>query len=294
MPVSSLARKSRAAAAWRVNPYQPALARIVRIERLGEAEQLFTIRFVDPSLADGFTHRAGQFVMLSVFGAGEMPVSIASPPSRGGVLELCVRRVGAGRVTNALFRLQANDLVGVRGPYGNGFPVEAMRGQSLLLVAGGLGIAPLRSLLWSALDARDRFARIVLMYGAKTPPGMLFRDELVSLLGRSDVECLLTVDDAGATGWPGHVGRVPELFDHVTLDAASTYAALCGPPVLFRHVVDRLLELAFSKDRILMSLERRMECGVGTCGHCSVGYKYTCIHGPIFTYWDAINLPEMI
>lgn len=274
------------------NPFQPLLARIVRIERILEDTHLFTVRFLDAAHADDFRHRPGQFVMLSVLGAGEVPISISSSPSRRGVLELCIRRVG--RVTDALFRLRTNDVVGVRGPYGNGFPVEDMAGGDVLIVAGGLGMAPLRSLLWYTLDHRDEFGELTLMYGGKTPDGMLFRDELVSLMDRSDLRCLLTVDADPGGGWRGHRGRLPDLFDHATIAPARTHAAVCGPPVVYRFVLQRLLQLGFSKDRILMSLERRMMCGVGKCGHCSVGYKYTCTHGPIFTYWDALNLPEMI
>lgn len=277
---------------WAENPFQPYLARIVRIERMMADNHLFTIRFLDTARAEGFRHKPGQFVMLSVLGAGEIPISISSPPSRNGVLELCIRRVG--RVTSALYRLRTNDVVAIRGPYGNGFPVEAMAGSDLLIVAGGLGMAPLRSLLWYALDRRERFREITLMYGAKTPDGMLFRDELVSLLDRDDLRCLLAVDADPTRNWRGHVCRLPDLFAHAKIDPQTTYAAVCGPPVVYKFVLDRLLQLGFSKDRILMSLERRMMCGVGKCGHCSVGYKYTCIHGPIFTYWDAINLPEMI
>jgi sulfhydrogenase subunit gamma (sulfur reductase) len=274
------------------NPYQPYMARIVRIYRMVEDNYLFTFRFLDDRVAAGFDHKPGQFVMLSVPGTGEAPISISSSPSRPGVLELCVRRVG--RVTNALYRMKTNDVVGLRGPYGNGFPVEKMAGNDLLIVAGGLGMAPLRSLLWYALDNRDEFKNVTLMYGVKSPPQMLFREELASLVDRADMKCLLTVDRDPSGGWPYHIALLPRMFDYANITPETTYAAVCGPPVVYKFVLERLLELGFSKDRILMSLERRMKCGVGKCGHCSVGYKYTCIHGPIFTYWDAINLPEMI
>jgi sulfhydrogenase subunit gamma (sulfur reductase) len=274
------------------NPYQPHMARLVRIYRMVPDNHLFTVRFVDNAAAMSFTYRPGQFVMVSVPGVGEAPISISSSPSRPGVLEMCVRRVG--RVTNALYRLKTNDLVGVRGPYGNGFPIARMAGNDLLFAAGGLGMAPLRSLVWYALDNREKFNRIVLMYGAKTPAEMLFREELLSLVDRTDMTCLLTVDADPSGTWRNHVGLLPTMFDHAALDPPRTYAAVCGPPVVYKYILERLLKLNFSKDRILMSLERRMKCGVGKCGHCSVGYKYTCLHGPIFTYWDAINLPEMI
>lgn len=275
-----------------VNPYQPIPARIVGIQRMIPDNHLFEMRFEDDRQALNFNHRPGQFVMLSVPGAGEAPISISSSPSRVGILELCVRRVG--RVTGALYRLEPDDRVGLRGPYGNGFPVEQIEGNHLLLVAGGLGMAPLRSLLWFALDHRRRFRDVTLMHGAREPGQMLFMKELASLVDRADMKCLLTVDKDPANTWKYHTGLLPRLFEHAEVDPATTYAAVCGPPVVYRFILRKLLSLGFSKDRILMSLERRMKCGVGKCGHCSVGYKYTCLHGPIFTYWDAINLPEMI
>jgi NAD(P)H-flavin reductase len=274
------------------NPYWPQMARIVRIYKMVPDNYVFTLRFTDQRRAERFKHKPGQFIMLSVPGAGEAPISISSSPTRPGMLELCVRRVG--RVTDALYRMQTNDLVGLRGPYGNGFPVEKIAGNDLLIVAGGLGMAPLRSLLWYVLDNRDSFKKVTLMYGAKTPADMLYREELQSLVDRTDMRCLLIVDRDPTGAWKNHVGLLPTLFDHVALEPANTYAAVCGPPVVYKYILQKLLGLNFSKDRILMSLERRMKCGVGKCSHCSVGYKYTCIHGPIFTYWDAINLPELV
>jgi NAD(P)H-flavin reductase len=274
------------------NPYQPHMARIVRIDKMVENNHLFTLRFLEDHLARSFRHQPGQFIMLSIPGVGEMPISISSSPSRPEVLELCVRRVG--RVTNALYRLHTNDLVGVRGPYGNGYPVQEMTGNDILLVAGGLGMAPLRSLLWYALDHRDKFNNVTLMYGSKRSEDMLFREELLALVDRTDMKCLLTVDADPDGNWKNHVGLLPTLFDSAKIEPARTYAAVCGPPVVYKFILKRLLELSFPKNRILMSLERRMKCGIGKCGHCSIGYKYTCLHGPIFTYWDAINLPEMI
>jgi sulfhydrogenase subunit gamma (sulfur reductase) len=291
MPVEVEQARTRAQSAAD-NPYQPLPARIVRIYRMVPDNYLFTFRFADDAQAAAFRHKPGQFVMLSVPGAGEAPISISSSPSRPGVLELCVRRTG--RVTNALYRLKTNDLVGIRGPYGNGFPVERLAGNDLLLAAGGLGMAPLRSLLWYALDNREKFENIILMYGSKTPADVLFREELQSLVDRADMRCLLTVDRDPTGAWKNHIALLPQMFDYAEVNPQRTFAAVCGPPIVYKFVLQRLLALGFPKDRILMSLERRMKCGVGKCGHCSVGYKYTCIHGPIFTYWDAINLPEMI
>lgn len=293
MPLSDVVSAHwRQAPDWDSNPYQPHNARIIGIDTLIPDHRLFTLRFEDAALASGFRHRPGQFVMLSVPGAGEAPFSIASPPTRPGILELCVRRTG--RVTDALFRLRLHQVVGVRGPYGNGYPVDVMEGGSLLISAAGLGIAPLRSLLWYALDERERFDRLILMYGARDPAHMLFHDELVALTDREDLECMLAVDTDPTGAWKGVLGHLPELFDDAEIDPATTHAAVCGPPVVYQFVLERLLDLGFAKDRILMSLFRRMKCGVGKCGHCSVGYKHTCLQGPVFTYWDAINLPEVI
>jgi sulfhydrogenase subunit gamma (sulfur reductase) len=274
------------------NAYQPHPARIIRTLPQITDHQLFQIRFDDEEMAKSFMYRPGQFVMLSVVGTGEAPFSISSSPTRPGIIELCVRRIGC--VTKALFRLPPNARVGVRGPYGNGFPIDKLEGNHLLLVAGGLGMAPLRSLLWYALDNRSRFKDVILMYGGRNPDEMLFKYELLNLIDRADVNCLLAVDRDPSGRWKAHVGPVTELFDDVEVDSTQTYAAICGPDVMFRFVLQKLIERNFSKDRILMSLERNMQCGVGKCGHCMIGYKYTCLDGPIFTYWDAINLPEMV
>jgi NAD(P)H-flavin reductase len=276
----------------RDNPYLPQLARVTSILPLTADTRLFQLRFVDERFAQGWSHRPGQFVELSVIGTGEAPISISSSPTRRGVLELCVRRVG--RVTSALFRLDPGALVGVRGPYGNGFPIAAMEGQDLLIIAGGLGMAPLRSLLWYAVDRRDRFRNVSLLYGARTPADMLFRGELEGLAASGSVVTRLTVDRDPAGGWAHQVGLLPPLLRQIDIEPARTYAAVVGPPVVYKFVLAELLALRLSKDRILMSLERRMKCGVGKCGHCTVGYKYTCIDGPVFTYWDAINLPEIV
>ena len=274
------------------NIYQPSLARIVRILPQIKDHRLFQLRFEDSEMRQSFTYRPGQFVELSLIGTGEAPISISSSPTRPEVIDLCVRKIG--RVTEALFRLPLNSLVGVRGPYGNGFPVAEMEKNNLLIIAGGLGMAPLRSLLWYALDNRSKFKEIILMLGARISEEMLFKYELLSLLDRTDMKCLLTVDKDEEGIWPAQVGVVTKLFDAVEVDPEITYAAVCGPPIMYKFVLAQLLERNLPKDRILMSLERRMKCGVGKCGHCSIGYKYTCIDGPIFTYWDAINLPEMI
>jgi len=272
--------------------YRPYLARIVRSEDLAEDYRFFQFRFEDPRTAERFACRPGQFMMLSVIGTGEAPICISSSPTRPGIIEMCIRRVG--RMTNALFNLKQNELVGLRGPYGNGFPVEDMEGNNVLLLAGGLGMVPLRSLLWYVLDNRVKFKDVFLMYGCRSPREVLFKDELSGLERRSDIHTLLTVDADDTGTWPYHIGVVTELFKHADIKAENTYAAVCGPPVVYKFALEKLLERRFPKNHILMNLERRMKCGVGKCEHCQVGFKRTCIDGPIFTYWDAINMKEVI
>ncbi len=275
------------------NPYLEAPARIMRFSSLIPDVRLYDIRFEDPALADSFTFLPGQFVMLSIVGVGEAPFSLPSSPTRRGLFQLGIRRTGM--VTDYLFdHVTEGDTVGIRGPLGNGFPLEKLRGADLLLVAGGLGMVPLRGLLQYVVDMRQDFGRVVLLYGARTPDQVLFIRELESFARRGDAEVHLSVDRSGGLPWTGRVGVVTELLDGLTMDVARTYAVACGPPVFYKFMLERLVKMGFAKDRVYLSLERRMECGVGKCGHCAVGYTFTCLHGPVFSYWDAINLPELI
>jgi len=275
------------------NPYQPAPARIMRISEEIADTRLFDLRFEAPDLAERFQYSPGQFVQLSILGVGEAPFSLPSSPTRRGAFQLCIRR--AGTFTNYLFdHVREGDLVGVRGPLGNGFPVDQFAGHDLLLVAGGLGMVPLRGLLQYLIDLRHRFGRVMLVYGSRTPDQVLFRNELTSMSRRGDAEITLTVDATAGQPWDGKVGVVTQLVDSLHVDVPRTFAVACGPPVFYQFLLERLVAAGFGKDRIFLSLERRMECGVGKCGHCAVGYTFTCLHGPVFSYWDALNLPELI
>lgn len=275
------------------NPYLPAACRVMRIRELTADVRLYDLRFADPVLARSFSWRPGQFVELSVLGVGEAPFSLPSAPTRTGILELAIRR--AGTLTGYIFEhVREGDEVGLRGPLGHGFPVERFVGHDVLLVAGGLGMVPIRGLLQYLIDLRDHFERIVLLYGSRAPDQVLFRDELETQRRRRDAEILLTVDSTEGRPWDGHEGVVTELIDDIAFDVERTYVAACGPPVFYRFMLEKLVGLGFAKDRIFLSLERRMECGIGKCGHCAVGYTFTCLHGPVFSYWDAINLPELI
>jgi len=275
------------------NPFIPEPARIVRTYPLTEDVKFFQVRIVDMERALSFKYNPGQFAMISVLGAGEAPFSISSTPSRPGLLEFCIRKVGS--VTKALFRLKENDLIGVRGPYGNGFPIEKMIGKDILIVVGGLGAAPLRSVLLYCLDNRDHFRRVSMLHGAKRPAEMIFREEFLALKEREDLECHLAVDEDDTGIWTENIGVVTTLFPKLEqIDPANIYALVCGPPVMYKFVIKEFIKLKIPKDQILMTLERRMKCGVGKCGHCAIDYIYTCLDGPVFTYWDVIHMRELI
>jgi sulfhydrogenase subunit gamma (sulfur reductase) len=275
------------------NPFTPEAARIVRSHDLTEDVKFYQVRLVDMDKALSFKYRPGQFAMLSILGVGEAPFSISSTPSRPGLLEFCIRRVGT--VTNALFRLKENSLIGIRGPYGNGFPVEDMKGKEIIIVVGGLGAAPLRSVLLYCLDNRDQFGSVSVLYGAKRPAEMIFKEEYFSLKERGDLDCHLTVDGDDTGTWKDRIGVVTTLFPYLKkVDPPNSYALVCGPPVMYQFVIKELLNLNIPKHQILMTLERRMKCGVGKCGHCAIDYIYTCLDGPVFTYWDVLHMRELI
>ena len=272
--------------------FQPNLARIERILPQIKDHRLFQLRLVDDAAAEAFSHATGQFVDVTVLGVGEAPISISSPPTRPGVIELCVRK--AGSVTSALFELQKGDLVGIRGPFGSGFPLDVLKGRDLLLVAGGLGMAPLRSLLQAVLDDRASYGDLVLMYGARNPDDVLFKYELLGLMNRTDIRYLLSVDVDDEGIWRQYIGVVTGLFQSVQLNHETTFCALCGPPIMYRFVVKELVDRKIPTERIFVSLERMMQCGVGKCGHCAIGEYYCCTDGPVFQYSDVSHIKEAI
>ena len=275
------------------NPFQPELARIVDTRYLTHDVKFFQVRFKEMEKALSFQYRPGQFAMVSVLGSGEAPFCISSSPSRPGLLEFCIQKKGT--VTDKLFSLKENDIIGLRGPYGNGFPVDDMEGKDVLIVMGGLGVAPLRSVLLYCLDNRDRFNRVILLHGARSPEDMIFRDEFLAIKERSDLECFLTVDKDESGVWKENIGVVTTIFPELKgIEPSSTYALVCGPPVMYKFVIEEFIKLDIPKDQILMTLERRMKCGVGKCGHCAIDYIYTCMDGPVFTYWDVIHMRELI
>jgi sulfhydrogenase subunit gamma (sulfur reductase) len=264
----------------------PDLAEIVRKDRLTATETLYQLRMSDGS---ELGHSPGQFVELSVFGVGEAPLSISSSPTRGETFEVCVRRVGD--VTTAMERLRLGAMIGVRGPFGRGFPLEEMRGRDVLIIAGGLGIVPLRSLIVNVLDERGDFGGVTVLYGCKSPHELLFKEEITRWLAREDVAFQVTTDIA-EPGWKGNVGPVTTLFRRLTIEARNTVPVMVGPPVMFKHVVKGVLACGIPEDRIILSLERRMKCGIGECGHCQINGVYVCQDGPVFTYAELKRLEE--
>lgn len=274
------------------NPFKPKAARIVRQYDLIKDHRFFQIRHIDMKKAMSFTYNPGQFIMLSIPGVGESPFSISSTPSRPGILELGIRRVG--KLTESLFQKRDNDVVYIRGPYGNGFKLDKMIDKDLIIVAGGLGVIPLRSILYYVLDNRDQFKRVFFLYGARTPNEFLFKTEFFQIKNREDLECLYTVDKADAE-WPHAVGVVTKLFKNLPkIDPRETTGVVVGPPVMYKFVIDEFLKLKIPKNLIQLSLERRMKCGIGKCGHCAIEHLYTCMNGPVFTYWDTLHFRELI
>jgi len=224
-----------------------------------------------------FGYMPGQFLELSILGAGEAPISITSSPTRGD-LEIAVKRMG--RVTGALHELEAGDHVWIRGAYGNGFPVDRLEGKEIVFVGGGIGIAPLRSLINYMIDKKN-FGKMYILYGARTPSDLVFKDEFGVWNNKKDVEVHITVD-RGDDEWSGNVGVVGTLLDKINT-GPDIISLVCGPPIMIKFVVRDLLNMNIPDEKIIFSLERMMKCGVGKCGHCNIGGKYVCSDGPVFT-----------
>ena len=266
-------------------------AEITNVIRLTEMEKLFHLRIIDDADRERFTFLPGQFVMIEVPGYGEVPISISSSTTNKGFIELCIRK--AGTVTNALHRARRGAKVGIRGPFGTHFPLERMKGRSILLIAGGLGLAPLRAPIYYATENRSDFKEVHILYGTKSPDQLLFDYQYESWRRIDDVNMRIIVEEPDDS-WDGPVGLITELLDDVNVDPNESYAIVCGPPVMFKFVCQRLGQMGIPMDRMFVSLERRMQCGMGKCCRCNVGSTYTCTDGPVFDYWSVINLKEAI
>ena len=269
-------------------------AEITNAYPLTATEKLYQIQIIDPEERSRFSFKPGQFVMLELPGIGEAPFSISSSPIRHGDIELCIRAVG--NMTDFLARVPRGTRVGISGPFGTSFPVERMYGHDIMLIAGGLGLVPLRAPIFAVLENRSRYGNIDIIYGARNPQELLFTYQY-DMWRQFDINLNITVDEGDAS-WQGPVGRITGILEERIAAAENlsrnTYAIVCGPPVMFKFVCDMLIQAKLPMQKIFVSLERRMHCGRGKCCRCNIGSTYTCLEGPVFDYWSVMNLKEAI
>ena len=268
------------------NIYQPYLMEIVKIVAETEDTKTFHLQFQDPAVKEIFSFLAGQFAEYSVFGEGEATFCISSSPTRMDHLEFSVKRVG--RVTQALHHLNTGDIVGFRGPYGNYFPLDRMKGRNLVFIGGGIGLAPLRSLIQNVLDNRLDYGEIAILYGARTPQDLCFRYDLEAWDQNPTVKVITTVD-AGDKTWKGKVGLVPIVLEEMAPSPHNAIAITCGPPIMIRYTLMALEKIGFTPSQIWTTLEMKMKCGVGKCGRCNIGPLYICKDGPVFSFEEIRN-----
>ncbi|GFK94882.1 Anaerobic sulfite reductase subunit B [Fundidesulfovibrio magnetotacticus] len=271
------------------NPYLPEIATVVETVQETPTIKTFRVRLNNPGRMAAFRYEPGQVGQLSVFGVGESTFVINSPPTRMDYLQFSVMM--AGEVTAKLHTLKAGDQVGVRAPLGNAFPYESMKGKDIVFVGGGIGMAPLRTLLLFMLDNREDYGKITLLYGARSPEDMAFRYELPEWTTRKDMETVLTIDRE-APGWEHKVGLIPNVLLEMAPKSKNAVAVTCGPPIMIKFTLQALKKLGFEDDQIVTTLEKRMKCGVGICGRCNIGTKYVCMDGPVFTYAQLKELPN--
>ena len=273
------------------NPYLPIPMKIEKVVTETEDKNVktFSLSFVDTKARASFRFNPGQFVELSVLGKGEAPFGIASSPTEE-LIEFSVNKIGV--VTTALHQMEPGDTVGMRGPLGNGYPIDELEGKNVVIIGGGFGFSTLRALTNFMIEPerRNSFGDIFIFYGARSPGLLLYKDELETWARRDDLNLYVTVDRAD-DGWKGKVGVVPAIVKEVAPSPDNTYALVCGPPVMIRFTLPVLSELGFTPDKILLSLERRMKCGLGKCGRCNIGSKYVCKDGPVFTLEQLNHLP---
>ncbi|MCK4791187.1 MAG: FAD/NAD(P)-binding protein [Desulfobacteraceae bacterium] len=266
------------------NPYVPVPMRIdnVVVETDDRDIKTFSLSFVAKEDEANFSYIPGQFAGLSYFGKGEAPFGMASSPTQNGCLEFSISKVGV--VTTALHNMEEGEIVGVRGPLGNGYPLKALEGHNIVMIGGGFGFSTLRALTNFMLDNvnRPNFSDISVIYGARRPGLLLYKNDLEKWGKRSDLHLYLTVD-SGEDEWVGMVGLIPQITKEVAPSSENAYALICGPPAMIKFTLPVIKELGFPPDRTLLSLEMKMKCGVGMCGRCNIGSKYVCRDGPVFS-----------
>ncbi len=270
----------------RGNVYLPHIAVIEKIIDETPTVMTFHFNFKDDGLRQEFTFESGQFGEYSVFGIGEAPFCISSSPTRRDHLEFALQRVG--KVTNALHRLGVGAEIGFRGPYGNSFPLDFLQGKNLVFVGGGIALAPLRSLIWNVIDNRNKYEKIDIIYGARSPADLCFKYDL-DTWGKDKAVNMVTTVDKGDESWTGKVGFVPQVLEQVAPSASNAVAIVCGPPIMIRFTFPVLEKLGFTPEQMITTLEKRMKCGIGKCGRCNIGNLYVCRDGPVFTYAQIKN-----
>jgi NAD(P)H-flavin reductase len=271
------------------NPYRPYLGTLVGRKELATEITLFQIRLNDPAEREAFVYRPGQFACLSAFGVGEAPFGITSVMGHGESIDFAISRVGT--VTSALHALRPGDMVGVRGPLGNGFPLEDLRGKDVVFLGGGIGGAPLRPVITTMLDRRDEYGKLTILWAARLPSLLIFTEEYEAWQRAPKTELHLTVDQAEA-GWTDNVGLITRLLAQVAPSPEKGVAIVCGPPIMIHFTILELKTLGFTADQIIVTLEAKMKCGIGKCGRCNIGEKYVCLHGPVFTYAEIAGVLE--
>ncbi len=270
--------------------YKPVLMRIEKIKEETSDVKTFRLVFLDQLLRQTFQFSSGQFCELSVFGEGEATFCIASSPTWQGFIECSIKR--AGKVTQSIHEMEIGDIIGFRGPFGNHFPLKQMLKNDIVFIAGGIGLAPLRSLIWNCLFSRSDFGKITILYGARSVADLVYKDELKAWESRHDINFIKTVDPGGETvDWDGRVGFVPLVMRDLQIDPKKAYAIVCGPPIMIKFSVQGLDAMGFNHQKIITTLEMKMKCGLGKCGRCNIGHTYVCKDGPVFTFAEIQALP---
>lgn len=270
--------------------YVPQIARIEKITEETPDIKTFKLVFEDENFWESFNYLPGQFVELTVFGVGEAVFCITSSPTKKGYIECSVKKMG--KVTTVLHEFSEGDQVGIRGPYGNSFPLQDMKSKDLLFIGGGIGMAPLRSLLQYVLDNRSDYGKITVLNGARSSRDLVFQSEYEEWQKASDTQLQLTIDCAEES-WTCMVGFVPAVLMQMKPTCDNTIAITCGPPIMIKFVIQNLLKLGFCPEGIITTLERKMTCGLGKCGRCNIGHLYVCKDGPVFSYEQLQGLKEV-
>lgn len=276
-----------------INPYMPMPVKIDNVILENEARDIRTFKFSFVRKEDetDFSFLPGQFAEISILGVGESPIGIASSPTEKGYLLFTVKR--AGIVTTKLHRSAIGEVIGLRGPLGNTYPLELMKGKSILIIGGGFAFTTLRSMIKYIIEPehRKQFNDLVVIYGARSPGELLYKEELWAWEKRKDMKTIITVDKANGD-WQRHVGVVPKVLHEIEPSAQDTIALVCGPPIMIKYTLPVLKDLKFNPESFFLSLEMRMKCGIGKCGRCNIGHKYVCKHGPVFSYAELQTLPQ--